>query len=213
MKPKGYYKECEVLINNKQMPTVAIILNSPAGSGKDVVAQFLKRHHQCHWMEFKTRLIEITTAVFGVSVIEWEGMYTRENKDTPHWKLKTSKRGEWMSPRQALILISEEVIKPNMGSNYFGLCAANSLKENHFNVFSDGGFVDEILSLIDVVGEENIFKIYIDRDGCQFDENDSRKELPDIMFKESYTIDNNNSLNELYVQVEEVFEHIVNNHY
>ena len=51
---------------------------------------------------------------YCISDAEWEELYTRENKEIPTPKLNG------LSPRQAIIHMSEEVIKPNFGKDYIG---------------------------------------------------------------------------------------------
>lgn len=180
---------------------VVIVLNSPAGSGKDVVAEHLAIAHGFQWVELKKRAVEIVRAVFGVSELEWEQMYTRDRKDTPHWKLKVARGGKWMSPRQALIYISEEVVKPQFGEGYFARCTLEAMQEGMDVVVSDAGFIDEVITITDVC--KNAVKVSIDRDGYTY-EGDSRSSLPDIMFRESYILDNNGTKEELYEQVDEL---------
>ena len=60
--------------------------------------------------------------------------------------------------RQALIHVSENVCKPKYGRDYFGKLAANRIRAGREIdslackniVFSDGGFVEEVLSLVDI---------------------------------------------------------------
>lgn len=152
-----------------------VILNGPALSGKDVGAKEMCAvlggdRYPCYHQQFKSKLIQLTKAIFSVKSSEWNKLYTRENKEKP-----TDILGG-MSPREALIYISEDVIKPKFGKSYFGVAAARGLREG-VNIFSDGGFIEEVRPLISAVGVSNILIIRIFRDGYSF-EGDSRSYFP-----------------------------------
>lgn len=155
--------ECltDVEFDEKAKMKKVIILNGPPGAGKDTIAAELVKHLGWNHCEFKRQLFNLTKTIYQISDEEWDEHYTREQKEQFWDKL------DGLSPRNALIKVSEEVIKPNFGKDYFGIAAAKSLKEG-YNVFSDGGFYDELLPLKDVVGAENILLIRLYRDGCTF---------------------------------------------
>jgi hypothetical protein len=154
--------------------TSIVILNGPAGSGKDSAATYLAGHGFVH-LEFKKKLFELTKSIYCISDKDWDKLYTRQNKETPSELLNG------LSPRQALIKVSEEGIKPNFGKEYFGIAAAKSVRPNQMNVFSDGGFAEELKPLITMYGPENILILQIYREGCSF-AGDSRNYVshPDI---------------------------------
>ena len=86
-----------------------------------------------------------------------------------------------MTPRQLLILVSEDFVKPICGQNAFGVLATRRLLLQDIDkntVFSDGGFVEEIKPLVDTFGKENVVVIRIHRKGCTFD-GDSRSYITD----------------------------------
>ena len=72
-----------------------------------------------------------------------------------------------VSPRNAMIHMSENVLKPLFGKDVFGIMAAKSLEEG-VNVFSDGGFAEEVQCILDEVGERNFLLVHVTRDGCSF---------------------------------------------
>ena len=152
-----------------------IIFNAPPCSGKDVASEFvvkgltsigIKAQHK----EVKENLFRATKACFGVSQQQLEILYSRENKDKPCRDLIID--GKMQSIRQAMINTSENVLKPLFGNNVFGIMAAKSLEEG-VNIFSDGGFKEEVEELRDEVGRDNILLIQILREGYTF-EGDSR---------------------------------------
>lgn len=154
--------------------TKVIILNGAPNCGKDIAAQALAECDGFAHKEFKTKLFELTKAIYSVTEDQWDQMYTRENKESGFENL------DGLSPRQALIKVSEEVIKPNYGQDYFGKSAVRNLEAGQINVFSDGGFVEELVPLVEAVGLDNVLVIQINRQGCSFD-GDSRDYLPDTI--------------------------------
>jgi len=177
-----------------------VILNGPPGSGKDTLAGILAQTYigGVH-LEFKQKLFALTKMIYGVSDDVWDGLYSRESKETPHPLFGG------LSPRQALIKVSEEVIKPNFGKSYFGEQAAVSLSgQIHF--FSDGGFVEEVKPIINKIGAENVLIIRLSREGCDFS-SDSRMYLPDDIGCSVVDIENTNgrvvkTVNEIMAIVE-----------
>lgn len=179
-----------------------IVLNAPPNSGKDVGVEFLVKkflgigrlsHHQ----EFKRGLFKATKAAYGISENEWESMYTRENKERKTSRLVISNRP--VSPREALINMSEVVMKPLFGKEVFGIMAAEALEEG-LNFFSDGGFNEEMLPLKREVGENNILLLRISREGCSF-EGDSRSYIDSCDYY-SHDIINEGSLEDFYMKLE-----------
>lgn len=159
-----------------------VVMNGPPGSGKNTLADFIRGATQAVHMEFKRKLIEIALMVSGVSVSDWEYWFYHD-KEQPHDALGGH------SCRSFLIMVSEEMIRPHMGSAYFGLAAAEELKmylPGVGVVFSDSGFGDEFQCVVDVAGAENVIVVQLHREGHDFS-NDSRAYLkrddfPDVMF-------------------------------
>lgn len=152
-----------------------IVFNGPPNCGKDVAAKYLTeklndRGYKTHHKEVKENLFKATKACFGVPDGVWDSFCTRENKEKPNQWLVNG--GIPISPRQALINTSEEVLKPLFGKDVFGIMAANSL-EDGINIFSDGGFKEEIECLREAVGYDNFLLVHVYREGCTF-EGDSR---------------------------------------
>jgi hypothetical protein len=176
------------------------LLNAPPSSGKDEVAKYLAttRGLGTH-AEIKEKLFELTCAVYCISREDFMAIYSTELKEKPDSRL----RG--LSPRQALIKVSEEMLKPVFGKRYFGEAAALSLKEGD-TFFSDSGFYDEAEAIRDVVGKENLFIIRIHRPGYTYERfNDSRRYLTDEecerLAADYIDIHNDGTLEEFFVQV------------
>lgn len=143
--------------------TKVVIFNAPPGAGKDEVVKWLKVNHDgvVH-VEFKNKLISLTKEIYCISDDQWERMYTREEKETPQDAL------DGKTPREALIHVSEIVIKPNFGFDYFGKAAAKSIHEGKVNAFSDGGFLQELEPVVDRIGAENVYVVRVHRPGYNF---------------------------------------------
>jgi hypothetical protein len=62
-----------------------------------------------------------------------------------------------LTPRQAYIHVSEDILKPRFGDDYLGKCALERLVSPDFDlkVISGVGFIDEILPLVAAVGADN----------------------------------------------------------
>lgn len=151
------------------------ILNAPPASGKDTLADYFVKEHGWCKEQMKTPLFTIAAAMLGLTFEQFMVLYSnREWKETYHQTIK-------MTPRQLLILISEDFVKPVCGQTAFGVLAARRLLLQDIDkntVFSDGGFVEEIKPLVDTFGKDNVVIVRIHRKGCNF-ENDSRKYITD----------------------------------
>lgn len=179
------------------MTKKVIILNGPASSGKDDAAKHLSTHYSnTHHREFKAQLFKLTMLIWGVTQETWDYLYTRERKE-----IKTHLLGG-MSPREALIHTSEVVIKPNYGKRYFGVFAAKTLKDG-VNIFSDGGFAEEVLPLVDAVGAGNILVVRIHRPGYTF-AGDSRTYLQDGLVPRMIDVQNDGTYEEFLSKMTKV---------
>jgi hypothetical protein len=151
------------------------IFNGPPGSGKDEACHFLKRYYGYKHLQFKDQLFVDTAEHFGVS-LNW---FLSDYQDRT---LKEITRPELngMSKREALIHVSENVIKPKHGRDYFGVKTAERVDPELDYCFSDGGFIEEVHPLINRVGLENICIVQLYRTGCSFS-SDSRNYIDGIL--------------------------------
>ena len=160
----------------------AVIMNGPPNSGKDTLA-FMLEEYGFVKMAFKDQLYIETAKYFGVNLQELiRRASDRVLKEQPWKELEYTisphyDESFYRTPRQALILTSENYIKPNQGDDYFGLAAVEACKKRvaTMAVFSDGGFASEIKPLADAYKHVVIFRLH--RKGCSF-EGDSRSYLP-----------------------------------
>jgi hypothetical protein len=155
-----------------------VVFNGPPGSGKDEACNFLSSLYGFQHASFKHELFKETIKYFDVSA-EWfhSGYNDRKTKETPEPQLNG------LSRREALIFVSEDVIKPKYGLDYFGVKAADSINTVSDYCFSDGGFIDEFIPLINKAGEDNICIVQLYRHGCSY-KNDSRNYIYGILQEE-----------------------------
>lgn len=143
-----------------------IFLNGPPHCGKDSAADRLfEANRSIIRMKFADPLKDSACGMLGITREEFERI-----KDRPHPALN----GE--TPRKFVIRISEELIKPNYGDQFFGKLAVgrmDKLPPNAEVYFSDSGFASEAIPVVAAFGISNIVKIEIEREGKDFS-NDSR---------------------------------------
>lgn len=179
-----------------------VLLNAPPHAGKDTVADRIVELCGSAKGQFKDHLYVVTSVVFGVNH-QWflEIATDEELKEIPHQALGG------VSPRQALITVSEDCIKPVFGKSYFGNIEAGKLGGRLENgvVYSDSGFVEEAAPLISLAGAENVFIIKFTRKGADSFEGDSRDWLPRIEGVSVMQTANNGTVDEI---VNRIFEFV-----
>ena len=174
-----------------------IIFNGPPGSGKDEAASFFKENFGFKSLSFKYQLFKQTMNHFDVNE-EWfmEGYEDREVKE------KKCEALNGMSRREAMIYVSEEIIKPKHGKNYFGKMVSEEVEDNVHYAIADGGFVEELAPLIERVGAENIVIVQLARFGCDYS-SDSRRYFNGKVIKE-YVVNGVSHIDKEYVLPEEL---------
>jgi hypothetical protein len=96
-----------------------------------------------------------------------------------------------------MIYVSEKVIKPKRGLDYFGLQVANEIDMSKNYAISDGGFVDELLPVINRVGSNNFVLVQLTREGCDYS-TDSRRYFDGNVIQE-FTNEKQTAINKKYV--------------
>jgi len=148
-----------------------IIFNGPPGSGKDTLGTMMhdfmhkQGHRKTYLQSFKSPLVDIALAVSGVERAQWNYWYSKDKE------IARDELGG-LSCREFLIKISEKTIKPVFGKGYFGARVSKTLL-NGVNIFTDGGFVEEVEEIINVVGAQNVIIVRLHREGHTF-KKDSR---------------------------------------
>lgn len=125
-----------------------VILNGPPGCGKDTIAiQLVDYFNLLHgkkarFSQFKDAVYRETQKYYGIPDSEMDIFTDRLKKETPNNLLG------FISPRQALIHVSESVIKPVHGQAFFGKESLKFVDKHAKNfdmfIFADGGFIAEV---------------------------------------------------------------------
>lgn len=157
-------------MTNKQK---VVFINGPKRSGKDSLGHLLQEETDltCSIDKAAHPLYNAIQELFGLSPDEWEDMYENA-KEKPHRAL------EWMSPREAMIWLSETVVKPTFDSSFFGKSLARrilSKEDVPFHIITDAGFTDEIEVCVNMlpINQYDVYMIRLCREGTSF-EGDSR---------------------------------------
>lgn len=163
---------------NKQV----VIFNAPPNAGKDFICDYLMENYFCNKAEFKGKLRELVKTIYGLTNEQVEWLCLRENKEIPQEVLGG------LSYREAHIDVSEKLIKPHYGKDYFAKELLKELVDFTVNAVSDGGFLEEVEYLAD--NGCDVYVIRILCDGCDF-AGDSRTYLPDSVKWKVADITNN----------------------
>jgi hypothetical protein len=162
-----------------------IILNGPPGVGKDSLADMLIDKSQGMWtkLNFKSHLYADTARHYGVNLVEFiSWAQDRETKERPLTVLKGK------SPRQALIHVSENIIKPVKGADHYGTVMANTIEyvinnSNRRNfIIADGGFEEEIKPLVNRFEDVYIIRMYSGEHSFAKDSREYLENYPEITF-------------------------------
>ncbi|QDH46525.1 hypothetical protein LAh8_87 [Aeromonas phage LAh_8] len=158
-----------------------IILNAPPQSGKDTLANVLKKRFPLmRETSFKLPLYHLYCQTVGIDYSDFMDLYNTVGwKDTPNTELNGK------TPRELMIHISENYIKPFFGDTYFGEQVSKQIefyeysREEEFSwVIPDGGFDSETEHMLKLLGERLVC-IQFTRDNKNFD-NDSRNWIKNI---------------------------------
>lgn len=213
---------------NKDNKTV-VIFNAAPSSGKDVACQYLKGYFCTgEILAFKDELYKDTAEHFNIDVEDLILYHAdRELKEIPDLmfpKFQSDSLKQhffgllyvigvllnskylmslgYYSSRQALIHVSENIVKPQKGKDYYGKKLAEKIENSseRFYFVSDSGYKEEATMVADK--GYNVYIVHLERSGATF-EGDSRNLLNKDDFKEYSnikftTIDNNGSLDDLY---------------
>lgn len=138
-----------------------IILNGPAGVGKDTIGNALAKDYNCNLVSFKRPMFEIAASVLGVKAFNkfMKAYNDRDQKEKPQGFLggKTC--------REFMIWISESVAKPLLGDRQFGKLMSehlNMVDEGFTFVCTDGGFPDEVIQLVEDGHDVTLVRLFMD---------------------------------------------------
>tara|TARA_Y100001963_G_scaffold45352_1_gene63944 strand:- start:18 stop:605 length:588 start_codon:yes stop_codon:yes gene_type:complete len=169
-----------------------LLINGPPRSGKDTFFDIMHtRVESCSEYKMSRPLKDIFGALFNMNWLEQDIML-EEKKDETILDVG-------MSPREILIMISEEWIKPKFGDHYLGIIGRARIRQMDAKniIITDSGFDYEIPPLIEEFGYDNLYLIQLSRPDYTF-ENDSRDYIGIDSIKPDNVavIHNNDDLNE-----------------
>lgn len=184
-------------MNSLDKPFV-VVLNGPPGSGKDTIAKAFAERFVANVASFKFELYLYAHRCVKefINFAEFRMLCThRILKDEPTDALFG------FSPRQFLIHVSEKIIKPIHGNDYFGKAFVRQIADvNNLVIVTDGGFDAEIDVFYNHGIDHVIVQVY--RDGTSFD-GDSRRYLTT-----SHKIFNNGGVDAAVKQLEDIVKSI-----
>lgn len=186
-----------------------VIFNAPASSGKDVATDFMLNYFNTGLkVSFKDALYVDTAKYFNIDVkdlIEYHSnrkLKERPSELFPKYNKHSLKQrtlsflygvgslfgvrslmslGHYSS-REALIHVSENIVKPIQGNDFYGrkLVERIEASSERYVFTPDGGFKNEATPLLEA--GYNVYIVQLERNGATFD-NDSRKFLTEDDFK------------------------------
>lgn len=169
-----------------------IIFNGPPRSGKDTCADMTTQYFEylgLHVDRYSLATpVKLTAhAIYGAygGICDYE-----QNKDLP------TDEFDGQSPRQAYIKVSEDIVKPVLGNDWWVKLLIKRINREapDIAVLSDCGFDEEYKTLVSEYSCDNVIVVKLVRGGTSF-KNDSRKYLDIVANKVIY---NNGTLNELH---------------
>jgi hypothetical protein len=187
-----------------------IWFNGPPKSGKDTCAKYVIDKlgiNHCLHIKLADPINKALRGLFShIDKETWNEL--REFKKDIKVDILMNK-----SLRDSFISFSEDWAKKFYGPDIFGIIAAERIqlatKQNrsiHTVVFSDSGFVEELLAVKRVINNAKHFLIRIHRDGCSY-KNDSRSYLSNVC--ETELDIQNTSLLDLFRELDNVLQTIL----
>lgn len=161
------------------MDKKAILLNGPPGCGKDTAAAIARnyldgKHHVRSFQGFKTAHHKFANPLKAAAHTLYGLPFSADyyEKEFGHdWKNKPQVEFFGKTPREIYISLSEDFAKVHGGEQFFGRIAARAIaleKSTNVFVFSDSGFADEAIPVIQRLGVSNVLVVEIERSGTSF---------------------------------------------
>lgn len=188
---------------------VIVIFNAAPSSGKDLAADFMLNYFNTGLKaSFKDALYVDTAKYFDIDVNDLLEYHSdRELKERPSemfpkyekqslkqytlaflyvvgalFNIRSLMSLGYYSSREALIHVSENIVKPKQGNDFYGRKLVETIEASskRYVFVSDGGFKNEAVPLLEA--GYNVYIVQLERNGATF-ENDSRKLLTEDDFK------------------------------
>ena len=191
------HSETEAL---KKLPKPLVIMfNAPPRAGKDTACEILMRKfpESVKYEYFKEYLYKESAKVLGLDFNFWASVCQNGDlKDKPMLRLQTGEAEGSVTPRDILINVAENILKPKHGKDCIANATAHKIAKtiqqfkaekgyNPIIVVPDLGFPYEADAVRTIIPSAEAAVVHIKREGYTF-EGDSRNYVP----KAKYRIEN-----------------------
>ena len=191
------HSETEAL---KKLPKPLVIMfNAPPRAGKDTACEILMRKfpESVKYEYFKEYLYKESAKVLGLDFNFWASVCQNGDlKDKPMLRLQTGEAEGSVTPRDILINVAENILKPKHGKDCIANATAHKIAKtiqqfkaekgyNPIIVVPDLGFPYEADAVRTIIPSAEVAVVHIKREGYTFD-GDSRNYVP----KAKYRIEN-----------------------
>ena len=191
------HSETEAL---KKLPKPLVIMfNAPPRAGKDTACEILMRKfpESVKYEYFKEYLYKESAKVLGLDFNFWASVCQNGDlKDKPMLRLQTGEAEGSVTPRDILINVAENILKPKHGKDCIANATAHKIAKtiqqfkaekgyNPIIVVPDLGFPYEADAVRAIIPSAEVAVVHIKREGYTFD-GDSRNYVP----KAKYRIEN-----------------------
>ncbi len=191
------HSETEAL---KKLPKPLVIMfNAPPRAGKDTACEILMRKfpESVKYEYFKEYLYKESAKVLGLDFNFWASVCQNGDlKDKPMLRLQTGEAEGSLTPRDILINVAENILKPKHGKDCIANATAHKIAKtiqqfkaekgyNPIIVVPDLGFPYEADAVRTIIPSAEVAVVHITREGYTF-EGDSRNYVP----KAKYRIEN-----------------------
>ena len=142
-----------------------ILLNGPPGCGKDTIAKIIKKYIGSIDYKLSKPLKDAFKGLFQIEGTIYHILVESDAKDSPLY------HDNPITPREVLIALSEEFIKPMFGDAFFGDIAVQAMHQlaSKHKTISDCGFNAEVTPIAEAFGYDKVKAILIERPGCEWD--------------------------------------------
>lgn len=174
-----------------------VLFNAPPRAGKSQSVLFLQNH--LNNQGIKTKHYAFSDPLKSATHYLY-GLFNIPNDHFEHVKDKPCEEFGGLTPRNAYIMLSEQMVKPVAGKDFFGKIGAKFCEKyikDEIIVISDLGFTEEMQEVINLIGNK-IILIRIHKKGVDFS-NDSRQyiHVPKHSILLQADLENNGTLDEL----------------
>jgi len=172
-----------------------LLLNGPPKSGKDTIVKELTQYVKFNHIKFSMPIKRMVAALMDIRESDLENF--KDIQSPVLQPRNTTLKEVRDTPRNLLIALSEDFLKPKYGDDFFGRIFWQHAKGSAHNliVSSDCGFEAEVERVISNAGAHNCRLVRLHRDGTSFD-GDSRSYLRDGLCR-TFDVPNNGTIHEV----------------